>query len=136
MVRRTQQREAILKAFHTAGRPLSIPELHELGKNFAPRLGLRTVYRIVHEMVENRAVLGVSYPGQPLRYDLPRGVHCVHLICRDCQQVFALDHETPEVSYPNREGFEIDGHEVILYGRCRDPHCPARRGTETAADES
>lgn len=122
MIRKTRQRQAVLQALQKAGRPLSIPEIHELGREHAPRLGLRTVYRIVHEMVVDRSLVGVDFPGQPLRYDLTRGgQHSPHLICRGCQQVFPVPVETPDIPYPTKDGFQIDGHEVILYGLC--PAC-------------
>ncbi|CAA6691568.1 MULTISPECIES: Fur family transcriptional regulator [unclassified Lentimonas] len=122
VVRNTRQREAILKALRAAGRPLTAQEICDLGQAYAPRLGLRTVYRNLRSLSEQSQVAGVDYPGQPPRYELvqPHGDR-VHFICRSCNRLYDLDMAQPIVRATPPEGFKVTGEEVVLYGEC--PQC-------------
>jgi len=122
VIRNTTQREAIQGAFEQAKRPLTAQELHELAKKTVPSLGLRTVYRHVKAMLDAGALISTDYPGQPVHYEVVdhRGSR-PHLICRSCRKLYDLPIEEPEVELPEVSGFQIDGYEVILFGRC--PEC-------------
>jgi len=122
MIRQTKQRAAILKALVLAARPLSPPEILELGRSHAPRLGLRTVYRNISEMVDDGQLVGIDYPGQPLRYELvaDKGEH-PHFICNKCHKLLDFNQPAPSICYSPPDGFTIEGSEVIFYGRC--PQC-------------
>ena len=50
--RTTKQLQAVQAAFETAGRPLSIEELHALAAKQVASLGVRTVYRAVRRLQE------------------------------------------------------------------------------------
>jgi len=79
MIRKTRQREALLHALSEAGRPLSATELHVLAVKHTPRIGLRTVYRNIRELVSEGKLMGVDFPGQPLRYaQVSRAGHHPH----------------------------------------------------------
>ncbi|MGF1530270.1 MAG: Fur family transcriptional regulator [Puniceicoccaceae bacterium] len=127
--RKTRQKEAILEALQSADRPLAIDEILDLARQTHPRIGERTVYRNLSEMVEDFRLAKVYYPGQPTRYELPnpRGEHHPHFICRICKQVFVLPDETPSVidKIAPHPHFVFESEEVILYGNCRlQPDCP------------
>jgi Fur family ferric uptake transcriptional regulator len=126
MIRQTRQREAILRTFETESRPLSAAEVHSLAITYYPKIGLRTVYRNIRELVQDGKLAGVDYPGQPLRYErVIDKRHKPHLICRHCRKVFDLDIEVPEIQVKPPEGFIIEGDEVVFYGRCVDMStCP------------
>ena len=121
MVRKTKQREALMKVIREADRPLSPVEIHQLALAHYPKLGIRTVYRHIRDLVENYQIAGIDYPGQPMRYEVvdERGSR-PHLICRKCQRVFDLPVEEPELVYPKLDDFSIEGHEVVYFGRCRE----------------
>jgi Fur family transcriptional regulator, ferric uptake regulator len=121
MIRNTKQREILLGVMKDADRPLSPAEIHQLAIVRYPRLGLRTVYRHIRDMIDNRQLAGIDYPGQPLRYELvdDRGSR-PHLICRGCQRVFDLPLEEPAMEYPKLVDFVIEGHEVVYFGYCKD----------------
>lgn len=122
MIRQTRQREAILKALKEAGRPLTVGELHQLAMQYYPNVGLRTVYRNLREMVEEGKLVGVDYPGQPLRYEpVSEAGHHPHFICRSCNKVYQLDIEIPKIKVKAPKGFTVEGEEIVLYGRC--PAC-------------
>lgn len=120
MIRNTRQRQAIMDAFDSAGRPLTAGEVFELARSGAPRLGLRTVFRNIRELVDEGRLVAVDYPGQPVRYErVSNGAHKPHFICRMCQKVYDLDMAVPDIPVQAPPGFLIEGQETIFYGRCR-----------------
>jgi Fur family ferric uptake transcriptional regulator len=130
MIRNTRQRKAIFEVIEKEARPLTVPEIHSLAKQVAPRVGLRTVYRNVRELVEDNKLVCVDYPGQPPRYEPVGGKQLVkpHLICNRCNKVFDLDPQyAATTSYGPIPGFVVEGTETIYYGRCENPDkCPHR----------
>lgn len=124
MIRFTRQRRAIERAFAAEKRPLSPTEVFAAASRELPGIGLRTVYRQLRDMANQGIVVGVDYPGQPLRYEWVNHAHRTHFICRRCQRVFDLEIEIPETEIRVPEGFSLTGQETILYGSC--PDCSAR----------
>lgn len=133
MIRNTRQRKAIFDVIEKQARPLTVTEIHALAKQAAPRIGLRTVYRNIRELVDDNKLVCVDYPGQPPRYE-PVGSKRIskpHLICSRCNKVFDLDPQyEAKTSYGEIPGFVVEGTETIYYGHCADPeHCPHRVNT-------
>lgn len=130
MIRNTRQRKAIFEVIAKESRPLTVPEIHALARQVAPRVGLRTVYRNIRELVEENKLVCVDYPGQPPRYETVGGqrVAMPHIICSHCNKVFDLDPRfAAKTTYGEIPGFVVEGTETIFYGRCADPdHCPHR----------
>ncbi len=117
----TRQREVILGVLREAGRPLTREEILRLGRMKIGRLGSATVDRAIREMTEQFYVIGVEFPGQPKRYELPADAEHPHFICRICERVFDLPiaMQLPKIDPP--KGYEVTGGEVIYSGRC--PEC-------------
>ena len=117
----TRQREAIMEVFREAARPLTRDEVLARGRDKLPRLGSATVDRTIRDLTEGFQLVGVHFPGQPRRYELPAASEHPHFICRDCNRVFDLPvaMRLPRIRPP--EGFEISGGEIIYSGRC--PAC-------------
>lgn len=121
MIRQTRQRLSIEEVFRKEQRPLTPPEVFEGAKRILPRIGLRTVYRQLKDMAEEGIVVGVDYPGQPLRYEWVSDQHHAHFICRQCDRVFDLQVEVPDTEIEAPSGFVITGQETVFYGTC--PQC-------------
>ena len=117
----TQQRAVILSVLQKAGRPLTREEVLRLGLAQLPRLGSATVNRAIREMTDAFQIIGVQFPGQPRRYELPAEAEHPHLICRVCNKVFDLPvaMQLPEIDPP--KGFVVTGGEVVYSGTC--PNC-------------
>lgn len=135
MIRNTRQREALMRVIRESSRPLTPPEIYELARVHYPKLGLRTVYRHIRDLLDSREIMGIDYPGQPVRYEVvdSRGSR-PHLICRECRKVFDLPVDEPSIVYPKLQDFVIEGHEVIYFGRCRA--CVDRAQRESAGSDS
>ncbi|MGH8017548.1 MAG: Fur family transcriptional regulator [Opitutaceae bacterium] len=121
--RKTRQLETIEEVLRNAARPLAIAELHAAAEKAIPGLGIATVYRTVKELTDERSIVGVTYAGQPTRYEWAVAKAHSHFICQECNRVFDID--APEkLPLPKRKprGFQFLGHEVIYYGRCADCH--------------
>ena len=123
MTRRdTAQQRAIRAAVESAGRPLSVSEIHEIASAEAPTLGVRTVYRVVNRLLCDGAIVPVPIPGQPDRYE-PAAVaatHHHHFRCEVCDRVFDVDACPGGLHRMLPPGFELAGHELLLWGRCAD----------------
>ena len=119
--RDTRQRRAIRSIFLDVARPLTPEEVLERGQELVPSLGLATVYRNVKILTEEGWLAEVELPGGGMRYELASRPHHHHFVCRSCDQAYDI-HKCPEaVEEMAPEGFQVDDHEVILYGRC--PAC-------------
>jgi Fur family transcriptional regulator, ferric uptake regulator len=119
LMRSTRQRAAILGALAGAGGPLLPTEIHRLARQEVPSLGLATVYRNLGSLVGQGEVDIVALPGEASRYERAGKRHHHFFSCTECTRVFdlscclkaSLHHLIPD-------GFELESHEIVLYGRC------------------
>ena len=119
--RDTRQRRAIRAVFLDVAGPLTPDDVLERARALAPGLGLATVYRNVKILAAEGWLAEVELPGGGMRYELAARPHHHHFMCRACDKAFDI-HRCPEaVEDMAPEGFEVDDHEVILFGRC--PAC-------------
>jgi Fur family ferric uptake transcriptional regulator len=109
------------EVFRKEGRPLTPSEVLEAARRIQPSIGQRTVYRQLSDMAGEGLIVGVDYPGQPLRYEWVSDAPHAHFICRHCDRVFDLEVEVPDVAIKAPTGFEITGQETVFYGTC--PRC-------------
>jgi Fur family ferric uptake transcriptional regulator len=119
MIRQTRQREAIEMVLKKESRPLTLPEIHQFAQQFVEGIGLRTIYRHIKDLSDQGRIVGMDYPGQPLRYELVGGHHHSHFICRKCSKVYDLQVQVPDIEIDAPDGFDISGQETIFYGICK-----------------
>ena len=124
MIRKTKQRSAIESVFMEEPRPLTPQEVFEFGKKKLPSMGLRTVYRQIQDLSKEGLIVGMDYPGQPIRYEWVKDDFHSHFICRTCQRVFDLPGEIEDVAITPPKGFKITGQETMFFGFC--PDCKAK----------
>ncbi len=121
MQRQTTQRVAIENAFTAAGRPLGPQEILEAARDEVPSLNLATVYRTLKRMVDDRILHPVELPGESPRYELQEAAdkHHHHFRCRKCDAVFDLNGCVNGLSKLLPAGFQMSGHDIVIYGDCR-----------------
>ncbi len=119
IVRKTRQRAAIREAFEACDRPLSPQEVLTAAQRLTDALGIATVYRNIKALVEEGWLVVVELPGQPPRYELSGKGHHHHFHCRTCGQLFELHGCVESFRSMIPSGFQITGHDVLLYGVCQ-----------------
>jgi Fur family ferric uptake transcriptional regulator len=116
--RQTRQRAAIRRALEAEARPLAPAELLAAARRDVPRLGLATLYRALRDLVGEGAAVAVELPGEPARYERTPPAHHHHFRCRACARVYEVPGCAAGIAALVPAGFELDGHELVLYGRC------------------
>lgn len=117
--RMTAQRKAILEVVDEEDRPLSAQELHLLASKKVPKIGIATVYRAIRSLLKEEILRAIEIPGGQVCYE-KAGKHGHHFHCRACDKVFGVDGCPPGLENLAPEGFEVEDHEIILFGRCDD----------------
>lgn len=116
--RQTQQRGAIRRALRHADRPLSPQEVLDAARAAVPGLGLATVYRNIKRLVGAGWLRPVDLPGTASRYEVAGKDHHHHFHCRACDRVYEVEECPGSLEDLAPSGFELDAHEIILYGTC------------------
>jgi Fur family ferric uptake transcriptional regulator len=117
--RNTRQRRAIREAFLSADRPLNPNEVLELAAAGHEGIGIATVYRNIKSLVEEGWLTTVELPGESARYELAGKAHHHHFHCKQCGKVYELTGCLPGFKALAPPGFQVTGHEVLLYGVCK-----------------
>ena len=94
-----------------------------LRQQLPPSLGRATVYRTLKILVEAEVLCRVLLEDGDLHYQLSHRGHHHHLLCVHCgssQDLTGCDIEDVLVSTSERHGFELSGHWLEVYGRCRE----------------
>jgi Fur family ferric uptake transcriptional regulator len=132
MERKTGQKQAILKAFEQADRPLSPQEALELAKPHAKALSIATIYRNLKSLAAKGVLKAVGLPGEStVRYELHGKGHHHHFHCRCCHHVFEVDGCPGNIEPLVPRGFVLEEHEVVLYGLCSNCKKPPRKSSSS-----
>lgn len=126
MERNTRQRNAIREAIAHSGRPLLPQEVLDAAHAAVPSLSLATVYRTLNALVAEGDLTTVSLPGESPRFEAAPQQHHHHFKCGDCQRVFDVHACPGDLGHLLPSGFEVQHHDLTLYGRCAECTVPAR----------
>lgn len=106
--------ETLREALHA----LTPPEIHERAQRQHSRLGIATVYRALHALVEAGELTEVRLPGEScVRYELAAKPHHHHFRCQTCNRLFDLPGCVP-LTKLMPPGFRMLRHDIVLYGLC------------------
>lgn len=119
-IRNTRQRRAIREVFEEAMRPLSPEEVCKAAQDKVDGLGIATVYRTIRTLMDEEWLVPVELPGEAARYEVSGKEHHHHFHCRACGKVFEVFGCLGGYTNLVPEGFQLESHEVILYGSCSD----------------
>ncbi len=121
--RLTQSRQDILETLVTTGGHLSADDLSDQVRAAHPNVGRMTVYRTLDLLVELGLVRPIYQGTGAAHFVLMPDGHHHHLVCSDCGLVVEFENCTigvMEKELSERYGFELSGHLVEFFGRCRD----------------
>ena len=87
-----------------------------------PALGRATIFRSLKLLVETGVLCRVLLEDGDLHYQLSHRGHHHHLLCVECgssQDLLGCDIEELLQQTSASHGFELSGHWLEVYGRCR-----------------
>lgn len=120
--RRTVQREAVRSALADAGGFVSAQDLHRQVNESGTPVGLATVYRRLHSLVDAGEADALPVPGGQLFRACAPGGHHHHLVCENCGK--AIEIQPPDETWfhtsARTHGFTVDRHVLEVFGRCGD----------------
>ena len=93
-------------------------EVLEAAKDEVPSMGIATVYRTIKTLLDEGEIKGVDVPGEAPRYEIAHLGHHHHFHCRACDKVFEVEGCPADIQKLAPNGFVMEGHEVMLFGRC------------------
>jgi Fur family ferric uptake transcriptional regulator len=102
---------------------LSAQETHDRIRTTGARVGIASVYRVLDLLVSLGLVQRLDLGGGVARYEpaMPGGEHHHHVVCVDCGDVRPFEDRALEEALEGaaaRAALEVDGHDVVLWGRC------------------
>jgi Fur family ferric uptake transcriptional regulator len=118
-MRATEHHAIIEELLGQSSGPLSADEVRS-------SIGVRnisqaTVYRVLKKATVDGMFKEVSFPDGPKRYELASHAHHHHFICLECDRAFDLKGCPEKINNLAPDGFEVQGHDLILKGLC--PQC-------------
>src|SRR5437660_12808844 len=112
---------AVLDVLRASDKHPTALEVYEAVRAMRPRIGLATVYRILHQLTQQGRISALGRDME-CRYDARTQRHD-HAVCTECGALLdvpvdiRLSSETLQAA-ARAAGIELDSHEVRLYGRC------------------
>jgi Fur family ferric uptake transcriptional regulator len=124
-LRVTRPRLAVLSVVHDHPHADTDSIITAVQKGFG-RVSHQAVYDVLHVLTATGLVRRFQPSGSVARYEARVRDNHHHVVCRLCGAIADVDGavgDTPCLTAPDGSGFEIDGAEVIYWGRC--PECVA-----------
>ena len=126
----TAQRIAVLSVLsEKPDSHLTAEEIYDLVRVGSPDIGLATVYRTIQMLLELKIIDRIYLDDGYVRYELGNvyetedSHHHHNLICVKCGRVMSFQGdllEAFEMRMEEETGFQIQDHDVKLYGLCKD----------------
>ena len=116
---------AVLNTVQASQSHPTAAQVYEVVRDKRPRIGLASVYRILHHLVEQGYIKEIRHADESCHYDAHMERHD-HAICTVCGTLLDIPIEIKlpqEILQAAAEaaGMMLSSHEVRLYGLC--PHC-------------
>ncbi len=120
-LKRTKTRELVYKELKKSQLPLSAAQLFSNLENAS--LTLSSIYRTLNAYLKNNIILKQTDSNGVSLYSLNKEEHKHFLICKTCESKITLDYcpyHLINEELKTKHGFEIDEHNVVLYGTCKN----------------
>ena len=111
----------------------SAEDIYKLLLHSNEDIGLATVYRVLTQFEAAGLVSRHHFENGMAVFELNEGVHHDHIVCLDCGQVQEFIDEGIEErqrAVAAQQGFAIQDHSLILYGRCERSDCTNRKADD------
>ncbi|WP_374063738.1 Fur family transcriptional regulator [Cupriavidus sp. DF5525] len=129
-LRRTVPRMLILSMFQEkAHLHLTAEDVFRRFLNENRNIGLSTVYRVLHLLVQAKLLTCQKFENSPTIFELNEGDDHDHLICVQCGTVGEFCDQKIEIrriEIAKEKGFVLRNHTLTLYGHCAS--CQASAG--------
>lgn len=118
-------RTAVIESLAAQDCCRSAQEIFDQLRGDGRRVGIASVYRVLDLLVGMGLVQRLDLGGATARYEpaLPGGEHHHHLVCTGCGEVRPFEDprlETALEATAHASDFTVEGHDVVLRGRCPD----------------
>jgi Fur family transcriptional regulator, peroxide stress response regulator len=126
---KTAQRAAIMAYLKDNAAHPTVLDIYRAVSESISNISIATVYNTMNMLKKKGYVRELpSVLGEGKRYD-PNTVHHDHLICTACGAIVDVSlHHPPSLSEEDRQGFDIHGLSINVFGlcpRCKN-HCGAK----------
>ncbi len=122
-LKKTKQREMIYRVLQDAKHPLSAIEICAEIEKTGEQAWPSTVYRVLDSFEKKNLVEKVATTnGGMALYERKRDQHRHYAVCLHCRKTFPLNACPIEEFLPilKQDGFQVTGHNIELYGFCKD----------------
>ena len=120
---------AVLEVLRASQRHPTAFDVYESVRITRPRIGLATVYRILHQLTEQGLINELAYGSGCSRYDACTRRHD-HAFCTECGALLDIPQDVQLSTRAlqvaaHATGFELGSYEVRIDGRCTT--CQSRK---------
>ncbi len=126
----TLPRRRILELFEASKvRHLSAEDVYRALISEGMDVGLATVYRVLTQFEQAGLLARQHFETGKAVFELNQGGHHDHLVCLQCARVeefYDGEIEKRQSEIARKNGFELRGHSLALYGDCTKQNCPHR----------
>jgi len=122
MLRKSKQRDTILRAIKNSSNHLGADRVYDLVKKEIPNISLGTIYRNLKLLAQAGEIRELEIPGISSRFDGTTSNHH-HLICEKCGRIFDWDELTDpamEARIAKKTGFKVKARYLKFIGLCYD----------------
>lgn len=120
MLKNTRTRIRIVNVLENVTTPMSAYDIFDILKD--EKITLSSIYRTLNTFYEEKMVLKDTVNGTAV-YSLFKDDHCHYLECNNCHKKIKLDycpHHKANQQIKKKLKFEVDDHNLVLYGTCED----------------
>jgi Fur family ferric uptake transcriptional regulator len=120
----TAQRTAILQAFLSTDRHVSVEDVYLIVNRSKRKVGFATVYRTMKLIADCGLAREVRFDDGISRFEHTVGRrHHHHLVCKKCRKVIefsSTEMDAIEQAIAKTHGFEPESHRFEIFGVCKD----------------
>jgi Fur family transcriptional regulator, ferric uptake regulator len=118
-------REAVIEYLSRQDCAATAQEIHRALRGEGRAIGIASVYRSLEALHNLQLVQRFDAGSGEGRYEAvaPSGEHHHHVICDDCERILPFEDPALEKAIhklAERVPYAIEGHDVVLHGRCPD----------------